>query len=203
MTTRLQQMEEELSRFQPSVREEFHRAVDAISRDLTETELLSWAQYGLDIAQQSVRSWETASEYYRATPQVKPYLDSSQLSDWGRSGAALCLDSPTLGTAFFRASSKNAGRLKPAYVQEWANLGRGLYRGTWKSGALAAKFFEVSSEMLEYMTFQELGKFAQADKFTFAEVDRSGGGLPCPGTAGVAAIRRWHDVVDQFVAGCS
>ena len=161
MTTRLQQMEEELSRFQPSVREEFRRALDAISRDLTETELLSWAQYGLEIAQQSVRSWETASEYYRATPQVKPYLDSSQLSDWGRSGAALCLDSPTLGTAFFRASSKNAGRLKPAYVQEWANLGRGLYRGTWKSGALAAKFFEVSSEMLEYMTFQELGKFAQ------------------------------------------
>ena len=26
---------------------------------------------------------------------------------------------------------------------------------------MAAKFFEVSSEMLEYMTFQELGKFAQ------------------------------------------
>ena len=161
MTPRLQQIEEELSRFQPSVREEFRRAADAISRDLSETELVDWAQQGLDIAQQSVRSWETASEYYRTSPQVKPYLNSSQLFDWGRSGAALCLDSPTLGTAFFRASTKGASRLNPAYIQEWANLGRGLYRGTWKSGALAAKFFEVSSEMLEHMTFQELGKFAQ------------------------------------------
>ena len=161
MTPRLQQIEEELSRFQPSVREEFRRAVGVISPDLSEMELLDWAQHGLDIAQQSVRSWETASEYYRATPQVKPHLNPSQLLDWGRSGAALCLDSPTLGSAFFRASTKSAGRLNPAYVQEWANLGRGLYRGTWKSGALAAKFFEVSSEMLEYMTFQELSKFAQ------------------------------------------
>ena len=134
MIPRIQQIEEELSRFQPSVREEFRRAVDAISRDISEMELVDWAQHGLDIAQQSVRSWETASEYYRTTPQVKPYLNPSQLSDWGRSGAVLCLDSPTLGTAFFRASTKSAGKLKPAYVQEWANLGRRLYRGTWKSG---------------------------------------------------------------------
>ena len=161
MTPRLQQIEEELSRFQPSVGEEYRRAVDAISQDLSETELVDWAQQGLDIAQQSVRSWETASEYYRTSPQVKPYLNLSQLLDWGRSGAALCLDSPTLGTAFFRASTKSTERLNPAYIQEWATLGRGLYRGTWKSGALAAKFFEVSSEMLEYMTFQELGTFAQ------------------------------------------
>ena len=161
MTSRLPQIEEELSRFQPSVREELHRAVDVVSQGLTEAELLNWAQQGLDIAQQSVRSWETASEYYRTSPQVKPYLNPSQLLDWGRSGAALCLDSPTLGTAFFRASTRSVERLNPAYIQEWANLGRGLYRGTWKSGALAAKFFEVSSEMLEYMTFQELGTFAQ------------------------------------------
>ena len=112
MIPRIQQIEEELSRFQPSVREEFRRAVDAISRDLSEMELVDWAQHGLDIAQQSVRSWETASEYYRTTPQVKPYLNPSQLSDWGRSGAVLCLDSPTLGTAFFRASTKSAGKLE-------------------------------------------------------------------------------------------
>ena len=161
MNPRLQQIEEELLRYQPSVREEFRRAADAVSRGLSETELLDWARHGLDIAQQSVRSWETATEYYRASPQVRPYLDAPQLLDWGRSGAALCLDSPTLGSAFFRASSKSLVRLNPAHMQEWASLGRGLYRGTWKSGSLAAKFFEVSSEMLEHMAFQELGKFAQ------------------------------------------
>ena len=42
MTQRLQHIEEELSRFQPSVREEFRRAAGVISPDLSETELLDW-----------------------------------------------------------------------------------------------------------------------------------------------------------------
>ena len=37
-------------------------------------------------------------------------------------------------------------------------MGRGFYRGTWKSSALAAKFFEVSGSLLETSTYEELEK---------------------------------------------
>ena len=40
-------------------------------------------------------------------------------------------------------------------AQEWAALGRQLYKGTWKSSSLAAQFFEISPQILSQITLSE------------------------------------------------
>ena len=161
MTNGLEEMEQELRRFPSSVVDEFRQASEALHGRLTETELANWANQGVEIARQAVRSWEAASEYFRVSPQVLDHLSTVQLLDWGQCGTRLCKESPTLGVAFFKASPVTVQHLPPRYIQGWADLGRSLYRGTWKSSSLAAKFFDVSGSLLESMAYQEVARFAE------------------------------------------
>jgi len=161
MTTGLEEMEQELRRFPSSVVDEFKQATEALHGQLTESELTNWANQGVEIARQAVRSWEAASEYFRVSPQVVEHLSTAQLLDWGQCGTRLCKESPTLGVAFFKASALTVQHLRPRYIQGWADLGSSLYRGTWKSSALAAKFFDVSGNLLESLAYQEVARFAE------------------------------------------
>ena len=161
MTSGLIELERELQRFPMSVVDEFRRAVDKMRPELRDADLVNWAQQGGEIACQTVRSWEAASEYFRVSPEVLQQLPPLQLLDWGRCGSALCQQSPTLAVAFFRGSPSSIHHLRPRFIQGWADLGRTLYRGTWKSSALAAKFFEVSGSLLEHMSYHELETFGE------------------------------------------
>ncbi|MCL0044489.1 hypothetical protein M1N24_03035 [Dehalococcoidia bacterium] len=160
MTTKLTDVEKQFQRFPASLSVEFRRALEKLQPWLGDTHLLNWASQGLDIASQSARSWEAGSEYFRVSPEIAKNLSPLQLMDWARCGTRLCQDSPSIAIAFFRASPESIKYLRPRFIQAWANLGRSLYKGTWKSSALAARFFEVSCILLECMNYQELEKFA-------------------------------------------
>ncbi|MBI4198209.1 MAG: hypothetical protein HY533_03770, partial [Chloroflexi bacterium] len=161
MTTGLADLEHELERFPSSVVDEFRRATQKVSPKLSDFDVASWAKQGVDIAKQTVRSWEAASEFFRASPEVVDTLNATQLLDWGRQGSLLCQESPSLAVAFFRSSPRAFHSLRPRYIQSWANLGKTFYRGTWKSSALSAKFFEISGPVLESANFSELERFAE------------------------------------------
>ncbi|MBI4202575.1 MAG: VWA domain-containing protein [Chloroflexi bacterium] len=160
MTTGLADLERELERFPSSVVDEFRRAAEKLGPRLSEFDVNSWAKQGVDIAKQTVRSWEAAAEYFRSSPEVLELLNATQLLEWGRHGSALCQESPSLAVSFFRASPRAFQSLRPRNMQIWANLGKGFYRGTWKSSALSAKFFEISGPVLETASFAELESFA-------------------------------------------
>ena len=119
-----------------------------------------WAKEGLTIGTQTVRSWESAVEYYRVGPQVARFLSFPSFMQWARCGTYLAQDSPTLAVAFFRASSSIVPNLRPQYIPRWAGLGRSLYKGTWKSSTLAAKFFEVSPDLVRSLPFWDVEVFA-------------------------------------------
>ena len=162
MTTGLEEMEQELRRFPSSVVDEFKQATEALHGQLTESELANWANQGVEIARQAVRSWEAASEYFRVSPQVVEHLSTAQLLDWGQCGTRLCKESPTLGVAFFKASPLTVQHLRPRYIQGWADMGSSLYRGTWKSSALAAKELGWSPQTsLEEGLLQTVESFRQ------------------------------------------
>ena len=161
MTNGMVELEGELQRFPASVVEEFRRASEQVRQGLREAERVNWARQGLEIGRQTVRSWEAATEYFRVSPEVMEHQSAVQLLDWGRCGSDLCKESPSLAVAFFRASPNAVRYLRPRYIQGWAKMGRTLYRGTWKSSALAAKFFEVSGLLLEHMNFNDLERFAE------------------------------------------
>ena len=159
-TTPLTEIEKELAKLPPAVLEAYQEANPSLGAAFGEEELALWAKEGLTIGTQTVRSWESAVEYYRVGPQVARFLSFPSFMQWARCGSYLAQDSPTLAVAFFRASSSIVPNLRPQYIPRWAGLGRSLYKGTWKSSTLAAKFFEVSPDLVRNLPFWDVEVFA-------------------------------------------
>jgi nitric oxide reductase NorD protein len=153
------QIEAELEQFPAPVAERFRMAQGQLTGRLADETLLEWAYTGLEIARKTVRSWEAASEYFDSSVAVQRQLPSGQFLRWGRTGAGLCNDSPSLAVAYFKASPAAMLRLRPRYIDDWATVTRSLYRGTWKSSALAARLFESTPRLLETLSFDEFCSF--------------------------------------------
>ena len=60
----------ELRGFGASLPDDFAAALTALEASLSAEELERWAQDGIALANASLRSWEAAAEYFRATPKV-------------------------------------------------------------------------------------------------------------------------------------
>ena len=150
----------ELSKLPPAVTEAYEAVADAMGDSFSDEELALWAKEGVAIGTQTVRSWESAVEYYRVSPEVARSLAFASFMQWARCGTYLSQDSPTLAVAFFKASPTIVTNLRPQYIPRWAGLGRSLYKGTWKSSTLAARFFEVSPDLVRNLPFWDVEVFA-------------------------------------------
>ncbi|MFH1141777.1 MAG: hypothetical protein V1724_08995, partial [Chloroflexota bacterium] len=93
MTYSLPEVDRELKAFPSTVGDEFRRSLERIQHELREPDLQAWAQQGVELAKQTVRSWEAASAYFSASPEVAQRLTTVQLLDWARCGSALCRES--------------------------------------------------------------------------------------------------------------
>ena len=90
------EIERGLKKLQPAILDEFLAAQEKISSAYSDEELVIWAQEGLTIANQTIRSWEAAVEYFRAGPEVAKFLPNPSFMQWARCGTYLSQDSPTL-----------------------------------------------------------------------------------------------------------
>ena len=120
---------------------------------------IKWAEEGARIASQGPRAWEAATEYYRASPGVVQVIGFPQFERWVESGIDLVQDSPVVAASYFRSSPQVLPTLAPRHIAGWAALGKGLSKGTWKSSSLAARFFDVSGDLVQNVSFHELGLF--------------------------------------------
>ena len=166
----LDEIRVELGKFPASVVDEFDKARAQMPPNLTDVQRREWANAGLDIAQETVRSWEAAAEFYRVSPRVLGYMPLNYFFKWTDCGKSLCVESPTLAAAYFEASPGTMSKLRSRHIESWSNLGRTLYKGTWKSSTLACKFFQSSPALLEDLSFPEMERFA---KFLDALSNRS------------------------------
>ena len=157
----LRAIHKELESFPSPVAANFDRAVKALSGRLADDKLQEWANTGLTISRRTVRSWEAGAELFRASPEVQRHLPAGQFINWAKTGDALCGDSPSLAVAYFRTSSDAIRRLRPRYMNDWAQACRTIYRGTWKSSALACRLFESTPQLLEPLSFEEFRRFAE------------------------------------------
>ena len=155
----LDRLRAQLRQFPAPVLEEFEKALTVMPATMTSTQIPVWAGAGVGIANQTVRSWEAAAQFYRASPKVFVHMPFNHFVAWIDCGGSLCRESPTLATAYFEASPGTVGVLRPRYVEGWSNLGRSLSKGTWKSNSLACKFFAASPWLLESLSFSELERF--------------------------------------------
>ena len=120
---------------------------------------LRWAEEGVRIAAQGPRAWEAATEYFRASPQVVQVIGFPQFERWVESGIELVQESPVVAASFFRASPEVLPTLAPRHIAGWAGLGRSLSKGTWKSSSLAARFFDISGDLVQNVNYHELQLF--------------------------------------------
>ena len=192
----VQQVETELGKFPAPVVERFRRAHAQLEGRLALETIVEWADEGLDIARKTVRSWEAAAEFFDASPSVQKQLPSGQFLRWARTGAALCADSPSLAVAYFKASPATMVRLRPRYIDDWATVCRSLYRGTWKSSALACRLFESTPVLLETVSFEEFCRFgAFLEALSRRSYDLAGECL----TASLDLFKKVGPDVDAFV----
>ena len=120
---------------------------------------LRWAEDGVRLASLGPRAWEAATEYFRASPQVVAVIGFPQFERWVESGIELVEESPVVAASYFRSSPEVLPTLAPRHIAGWASLGRSLSKGTWKSSSLAARFFDVSSDLVQNVNFHELQLF--------------------------------------------
>ena len=148
VTRMLDPVREALGVFPPALLQEIDTAVPQLTDVLTPAEIRAWGEDGLAIAQHSLRSWEAAAEYFRASAAILGRLTFTRFREWSRIGAELMESSPALAGSYFRASPTALQHLSVAQAHDWAEQGRSLYKATWKSGSLAAQFFEVCPDVL-------------------------------------------------------
>ena len=106
----------ELAKLPPAVTEAYEAVSDAMAESFTDEEMALWAKEGVSIGTQTVRSWESAVEYYRVSPEVARSLAFASFMQWARCGTYLSQDSPTLAVAFFKASPSIVTNLRPQYI---------------------------------------------------------------------------------------
>ncbi len=163
MTDKLKALEDllpDLEKFPAPVKDNFNKAIPEMPDALSAEQTSDWLKRGIAIAGQTVRSWEAAAHFFQVSPNVISSMPYSYFVRWMECGASLCEESPTLAAAYFEASPATMSKLRSRHIESWANLGDGLYKGTWKSSTLACRFFAESSTLLESLSFQQLENFA-------------------------------------------
>jgi len=150
---------DELAKYPSAVLEEFQSAHSQLESVVTPEELDKWMARGLSVATLTVRSWEAASEFFRSSLSIHQLVGGKGLISWGDWGHELCQDSPTIAMAYFKSSSSAFSLMESEQIPAWARMGRSLYKGSWKSTALSARFFEATPALLEGLAFDEMERF--------------------------------------------
>ena len=187
---------EELKQFPAPVLERYEVALEKLSGRLADETCQQWSEEGLEIARKTVRSWEAAAEFFDASVAVQRQLPSGQFLKWAKTGTSLCEDSPSLAVAYFKSSPKSMLRLRPRYIDDWANVCRALYRGTWKSSALACRLFEATPDLLESLSFEEFCHFGEfLEVLSRRSYDQAGDALG----AGIDLFPKIPGDIDRFI----
>jgi len=196
MQNAIETTRKELDQFPAPVLERYEVALEKLNGRLADETCQLWAQEGLEIASKTVRSWEAAAEFFDASVAVQRQLPSGQFLKWAKTGTSLCEDSPSLAVAYFKSSPKAMLRLRPRYIDDWANVCRALYRGTWKSSALACRLFEATPDLLETLSFEEFCHFGEfLEILSRRSYDQAGDALG----AGIDLFPKITGDVDRFI----
>ena len=152
----------ELLALPAAVGQAYHGATVHVEHRLGSDDLYKeWLSAALDIAGASFRAWEAAAEYVRSSPAVLDALERPQdAQQWYEIGRSLSGHSAALASSYFRASASFLERHDVQRLPAWISAGETLFHGTWKSGALAARFFELSPGLLDHVRLSDLATFA-------------------------------------------
>lgn len=148
----------ELRGFGASLPDDFSAALAALEPQLGTEDLDRWAKDGVALANHSLRSWEAAAEYFRASPQILGRLGADGLHEWVGTAMRLAASSSLMAAAFLKSTPDALAVIKTEDIEAWAAQGERLCRGNWKSIALAALYFQVSPSLLRSLPLPSVGR---------------------------------------------
>ena len=130
----------------------------ALEGRLTPARLEAWLRGGIDLMAVSLRSWESAAEYFRAGPRLPEAASWETWEQLAVEAAALTEQSAPLAVSFLRAAPETLAIVGPNHLAQWAELGRRLYKGNWKSSSLAAQFYDAGPELFGAIRVSQAGR---------------------------------------------
>ncbi|MEO8540855.1 MAG: VWA domain-containing protein [bacterium] len=135
---------ERLSGFPAPLEQHYEAGLRALAPRLSPSQLQSWAETGVELTALSLRSWEAAVEYFKAGTAFPSNATWESIETLGRESVQMAGESAPLAVSFLRSAAPTMEAVGPAHVRQWADLGRRLYKGNWKSSSLAAQFFDLA-----------------------------------------------------------
>ncbi|WP_322796620.1 nitric oxide reductase activation protein NorD [Tepidiforma sp.] len=158
MTELLARHHERLSGFPAPLQQNFEAGLKALAPRLSPSQVQSWAETGIELTSLSLRSWEAAVEYFKAGTALPLSTTWDAIETIGREALQMAGDSAPLAVSFLRSVPAAIEAVGPSHVRAWAELGRRLYRGNWKSSSLAAQFFESSPGVLSVLRMSQAAR---------------------------------------------
>jgi len=147
VTELLARHQERLSGFPAPLQQQFEAGLRALAGRLSPSQLQAWAETGMELTALSLRSWEAAVEYFKAGTAYPESATWDAIETVGRDALQMAAESAPLAVSFLRAAPAAMQAIGPGHMHAWAELGRRLYKGNWKSSSLAAQFYEVAPEL--------------------------------------------------------
>ncbi len=138
--------------------EAYEASLRALDPRLTPARLASWSQGGLDLMAISLRSWESAAEYFKAGPRMAESTPWDTYERLAREASDLTDQSAPLAVSLLRSAPATLARIGPNHLAQWADLGRRLYKGNWKSSSLAAQFYDAGPELFAAIRVSHAGR---------------------------------------------
>ncbi len=138
---------ERLSGFPGPLELQFEAGLRALSLRLSPSQLQIWTETGVEITALSLRSWEAAVEYFKAGSLYPKNATWDAIETLGRESLAMAAESAPLAVSFLRSAPAAMEAVGPGHIRQWADLGRRLYKGNWKSSSLAAQFYDLAGQL--------------------------------------------------------
>ena len=151
----------ELRGFGASLPDDFATGLSGVETFMDAAELEQWARDGITLANHSLRSWEAAGEYFRASPQIVERLGADGIRHWVEVATNLAGSSSLMAAAFLKGTPEALGAISVEELDDWAGQGERLCRGNWKSIALASLYFQVSPALMRNLPLSGIDRLVE------------------------------------------
>ena len=148
----------DLRGFGAALPDDFATGARAMSAHLSDEEIEAWAKAGIELANSSLRAWEAAAEYFRASADIVERLGTEGIARWAAQATELSSRSSLIAAQFLKSTPEALAVLQPEDLEEWAQQGDRLCRGNWKSIALAQLYFQVSPSLFRSLSLSSVGR---------------------------------------------
>ena len=149
---------ERLSGFPAPLQQHYEAGLRTLMPRLSPSQLQIWSETGVELTSLSLRSWEAAVEYFKAGSAFPANITWDAIESLGRESVQMAGESAPLAVSFLRSAPAAIEAVGPGHVRQWADLGRRLYKGNWKSSSLAAQFYDLGPALFEVMRISQAAR---------------------------------------------